>query len=103
MTQWTYKGWAISVDPKPIPSRSFDWSAVSPDYDCDEDSEYGPVITSGEVLYAATYEDLLAEIEDYLADCEPTYTLDQQIAEARSEMGEAKWHQLGKEWSSTNA
>lgn len=97
MTQWTYKGWEISVDPKPIPSRSFDWSAVSPDYDCDIDS------ASGTVLYAATYEDLLIEIEDYLADFEPTYTLDQQIAEARNQMGPDRWTQLNSEWSKTNA
>lgn len=68
MTQWTYKGWAISVDPKPIPCRSFDWSAVSPDYGCEEDCELGPIVTSGEVLYAATYEELLFEIDEYLAE-----------------------------------
>lgn len=68
MTEWTYKGWSISVDPKPIPSRSFDWSAVSPDYGCEEDSEFGPIVTSGEVLYAATYEELLFEIDEYLAE-----------------------------------
>lgn len=32
--------------------------------------------------------------------CKP---LDQQIAEARTEMGEAKWSQLGQEWSNANA
>ena len=32
--------------------------------------------------------------------CKP---LDQQIAEARAEMGEAKWNQLGQEWSGANA
>jgi hypothetical protein len=28
----------------------------------------------------------------------PTYTLDRQIAEARREMGEARWAELNKEW-----
>lgn len=102
MTQWTYKGWTISVDPKPIPCRNFDWSAESPDFDMDVDAD-GTVICSGEVLYAATYEDLLIEIEDYLADFEPSYTLDQQIAEARAEMGPDRWAQLNSEWSKTNA
>ena len=67
MTAWNHKGWSISIDPKPIPSRQFDWSATSPDYDVDVD-DGGTVICSGEVLYAATYEDLLQEIEDYLAE-----------------------------------
>lgn len=68
MTQWNYKGWDIDVDRKPIPSRNFDWMAVSPDYECDYDDEDGPVIISGEVLYAATYEELLFEIDEYLAE-----------------------------------
>lgn len=28
----------------------------------------------------------------------PTFTLDRQIAEARAEMGEARWAELNKEW-----
>lgn len=66
MTDWNYKGWSISFDAKPIPARQFDWSATSPDYDvdCDED---GFFTCSGEQLYAASYEELLQEIEDYLA------------------------------------
>ena len=28
----------------------------------------------------------------------PTYTLDRQIAQARSRMGEARWAELSKEW-----
>ncbi len=28
----------------------------------------------------------------------PTYTLDRQIAQARREMGEARWKQLMAEW-----
>lgn len=29
---------------------------------------------------------------------EPTHTLERQIAEARRDMGEAKWQELMKEW-----
>lgn len=67
MTGSTYKGWSIQVDPKPIPSRDFDWSATSPDFDMDVDDD-GTVVCSGEVLYAATLEELLQGIEDYLAE-----------------------------------
>jgi hypothetical protein len=67
MTAWTHKGWSIEVDPKPIPVRSFDWSATSPDFDMDVD-DGGTVIVAGEVLYAATYEELLQEIEDCIAE-----------------------------------
>lgn len=64
--QWTYKGWSISFDAKPIPSRAFDWSAVSPDYDCDCDQDGFFCVAGGQVR-AATYEELLVEIEDFIA------------------------------------
>ena len=32
----------------------------------------------------------------------PTFTLDRQIARARHDMGDAKWAQLNREWSSYN-
>lgn len=66
MTDWNYKGWSISFDAKPIPSRSFDWSATSPDFDVDLMLD-GTALIAGEQLYAASYEELLQEIEDYLA------------------------------------
>jgi hypothetical protein len=31
-------------------------------------------------------------------ECEPTYSLDRQIAQARADMGEARWQQLQAEW-----
>ena len=64
---WTYKGWAISADYPPIPSRAFDWSATSPDYDvdCDEDGFHQ---CAGQIVNAATYEGLLQEIEDAIAE-----------------------------------
>lgn len=65
-TMWSYKDWSISFDAKPIPTRQFDWSATSPDYDVDSDQD-GFFVCGGEVIYAATYEELLQEIEDCLA------------------------------------
>lgn len=62
----TYKGWSISFDMPPIPFRGMDWSATSPDYDCDCDQD-GFSKCSGEIVHAATYEDLLVEIEDCIA------------------------------------
>ncbi|ABD27453.1 hypothetical protein Saro_3018 [Novosphingobium aromaticivorans DSM 12444] len=63
---WTYKGWTISVDSPPIPTRAFDWCATSPDYDVDCDQD-GYFRCAGEQVHAATYEDLLQEIEDAIA------------------------------------
>ncbi len=31
-------------------------------------------------------------------ECEPTFTLERQVAEARKLMGEARWAQLNAEW-----
>lgn len=31
-------------------------------------------------------------------ECEPTYRLDDYIAQARKEMGEEKWLRLNREW-----
>lgn len=63
----SYKGWSIDFDMKPIPSRAFDWTATSPDYDCDGDSE-GFWVCSGHHVSAATYEELLEEIEACIAE-----------------------------------
>lgn len=63
---WTYKGWSISADYPPIPTRSHDWSATSPDYDADCDQD-GFFCCAGQSVNAATYEDLLQAIEDAIA------------------------------------
>lgn len=31
-------------------------------------------------------------------ECEPTYTLDREVAQARADMGDAKWARLQAEW-----
>ena len=64
---WNYKGWSISFDLKPIPCRDFDWSATSPDYDVDCDQD-GFFRCAGNQVHAATYEDLLQEIEDSILE-----------------------------------
>lgn len=66
----SYKGWSISADSPPIPNRQFDWSATSPDYDVDCDQD-GFFACAGHHVHAATYEDLLQEIEDAIAGDEP--------------------------------
>lgn len=63
---WTYKGWTISFDAPPVPTNAFDWSATSPDYDVDCDQD-GFFVCGGQQVHAATYEDLLQEIEDAIA------------------------------------
>ena len=47
--------------------RNFDWSATSPDYDVDGDSE-GFHVCSGQQVHAATYEELIEEIELAILD-----------------------------------
>ena len=60
MTDWKYRGWRIDCDPKPIPCRSFDWTATHPDYDVDW-CEDGPS-DNGLKAHGSTYEELCAEI-----------------------------------------
>lgn len=67
VTPKTYKGWEISFDPPPIPVRNFDWVATSPDFDADCDQD-GFFVCSGGQVHAATHEDLLREIDDWIAE-----------------------------------
>lgn len=70
LDQWKYRGWDISFDMKPIPARNFDWTATGPNYDASyEGPEDGWVATGGQV-HAATYEELLAEIDSAILDME---------------------------------
>ena len=62
VTPMEYRGWSISHDLKPIPSRIFDWTATTPDYDVDCD-EGGYFCCAGDHVNAATYEELLREID----------------------------------------
>ena len=62
VTPMEYRGWSISHDLKPIPARVFDRTATSLDYgvDCDEG---GYFCCAGDHVNAATYEELLREID----------------------------------------
>lgn len=68
--QWVYRGWQIGFDMPPIPSRDFDWSATSPNYDASYEGEEDGWIASGGIVHAATYEELLAEIDAWEAVAE---------------------------------
>ena len=70
---WRYKGWEISVDMPPIPIRDYDWTATHPQYDvdCDQDGFHD----NGMKVHAATYKELLAEIDAFEADLEDGGTL----------------------------
>lgn len=57
-----YRGWAVRHDNPPIPIRSMDWSATSPDYDVDCDGE-SFVEVAGQQVHAPTYDALVAEID----------------------------------------
>ena len=65
----TYRGWSIDCDPKPIPFRGADWTATSPDFDADCDQD-GYFCCTGAQVHAATYKELLVEIECAIADAE---------------------------------
>ncbi len=62
VTPNTYRGWAISFDFPPIPVRDFDWSATSPDYDCNCDQD-GFYASGGQVVHAATRAALIEAID----------------------------------------
>lgn len=57
-----------SYDPKPIPTRACDWSAVTDDYEAwTEDGEWHSTHPVG---YGATQEEAIADLEAQLEDGE---------------------------------
>lgn len=52
----------------------------------------------GERTRAACLKSIWAEQDQPYCECEPTYTLDRQIAEGRKNMGGERWAQLNREW-----
>jgi len=54
-----YRGYLITYDPPPIPSRACDWAFEHEDYDGPGDSRFG---------YAPSLEDAKAQIDDLLDD-----------------------------------
>lgn len=63
----THRGWSISFDYPPIPCRDFDWSATSPDYDCDCDQD-GLHQSSGEIVHGRTRDDVIAAIDAWFEE-----------------------------------
>ena len=68
MSQQQYKGWDVYYDPRTL-DPSGPWSATSPDYspDCDEDGFFAAANT---YTSAATYDDLVAAIDDIIEEQE---------------------------------
>lgn len=64
-----YRGWNVHYDNPPIPMLSMDWSATSPDYDVDGDSE-GFWVCAGQQVHAATYDELVKEIDAAIEEME---------------------------------
>ncbi len=62
---WTHQGWSISFDLKPIPCRDFDWTATHPDYDASYEGEEDGWVATGGIEHAATYEELIAAIDQW--------------------------------------
>lgn len=65
----TYRGWNVHYDHPPIPIRSMDWSATSPDYDVDCDDGVF-VVCAGQQVHAETYEGICFEIDVAIAEME---------------------------------
>lgn len=63
----TYRGWAVRNDNPPAPTSSSGWSATSPDYDVDCDSESCWEV-AGQQIHAATYDELADAIDAAIAD-----------------------------------
>ena len=59
-----YRGFVITYDPPPIPSRAYDWRWVAEDYDGAEDA-YDTRIGAAASLEAAK-----AEVDEWIADYE---------------------------------
>ncbi len=58
-------------------------------------SPFAPYTSLAE-LHARTY---ARHSNDQQRDCEPTFTLERQVAEARRDMGEDRWNAADAEWA----
>lgn len=75
-----------AYDPKPIPSREFDWTATWDDYDGAEDSK-----TRSDIGYGPTEDSAIADLIDITGrrDDEPVADYDQIMRELFSSMSAA--------------
>lgn len=60
---WEHRGWLINCDFPPIPVRDFDWTATHPNYDASYEGPEDGWVDNGLKVHAATYKELLAEID----------------------------------------
>lgn len=56
-----------SFDYPPIPVRSFDWSAVTDDYDCDCDQD--GFFSTSPVGHGATEQDAITDLLEQIEEC----------------------------------
>jgi hypothetical protein len=63
-----YRGFQICNECPPIPIRGFDWVAVSDNYDASYEGPEDGWKTSGETFYAATRSELIALIDEHVAE-----------------------------------
>jgi len=70
MTDDTYRGWAISYDPPPIPIRSFDWTATGPDFDADYQGEEDGFVGNGQQVSAGSRDALIVEVDAWFEENE---------------------------------
>lgn len=66
-----YRGWLLDYDPKPIPDRSYDWIAISPNYDASWEGEEAGWVDNGEKVHGATYDEVCAAVDEWFADNGP--------------------------------
>lgn len=63
-SSYTYRGWNVSFDPPPIPTRVFDWEATHPDYDGAPDGN------DSRIAYGASRREVQSAIDEWYADNE---------------------------------
>jgi hypothetical protein len=68
MTPDTYRGWSISFDPPPIPTRSFDWCATGPNFDASWEGEEDGYVSNGQQVFAASREEVKAEVDAWIEE-----------------------------------
>lgn len=60
-------------DPKPIPTRAFDWSATTDNYDASYEGPEDGWVANEPVGYGATEEATIADLKEQLADEDERY------------------------------
>lgn len=64
----SYRGWTLSYDPPPIPTRIFDWCGTGPNFDASYEGEEDGYVSNGEQVFAPTREALIEEIDAWFEE-----------------------------------